>query len=108
MVKDHKADIHEEAIKATPYGIVQYLDQHEDAPAKFEEMKEYMDTIIFTDPTYAKVKDECKLREAACTTWALNGDCEDVSRCTFIVMSHDYLLAFLQLAHQLVILLLCT
>lgn len=86
MLAQYKERVLEVSIQSdSPYGIKQYLDQHTDAPAKYDAMREYMDTVVFMDPTYVKVRDQCKLRSATCITWAGLGECESVRMCCIYI-----------------------
>jgi hypothetical protein len=64
----------------TPYGVEQRVDGVDSGKTKavLENVTKYMDEIVFKDPLYGKVKEECKLRNKLCAFWSASGECDAV------------------------------
>jgi hypothetical protein len=75
----------DETLLQTPYGMTQHLnfeEHHDDAINQvMSNMTEYMEGVIFVDPTFENVKHTCKNRHDNCAYWVAIGECEAVRAC---------------------------
>jgi len=62
----------------TPYGVSQSIVGERGAEVRtiVNNVTNYMDKIVFVDPKYHKVKNDCKNRHELCAFWSLIGECE--------------------------------
>lgn len=78
--EENKEEEEEPDLTETPYGVAQTAEgKHEAATLKIiENVTKYMDEIVFVDPAYSKIKNDCKNRNKLCAFWAHIGECEKV------------------------------
>lgn len=86
MIQKAKGEAEEvtpEELLETPFGVAQTVEMTgENGPktqAIVENVTNYMNTVVFVEERYQKVKDECKNRNRQCAFWAAIGECEAVS-----------------------------
>eukprot|EP00547_Thalassionema_nitzschioides_P006061 CAMPEP_0194207460 /NCGR_PEP_ID=MMETSP0156-20130528/6190_1 /TAXON_ID=33649 /ORGANISM="Thalassionema nitzschioides, Strain L26-B" /LENGTH=456 /DNA_ID=CAMNT_0038934231 /DNA_START=10 /DNA_END=1380 /DNA_ORIENTATION=- len=65
-------------LEETLFGVAQNPDgdRKEEILKVIENVTKYMEEIVFVDPAYSKIKNDCKNRNKLCAFWALIGECD--------------------------------
>jgi len=63
-----------EADEETPYGMSQIIQTEDDREA-LQDMIDYMEHVVFIDPTYQGAMKHCKNRHNSCVGWSIRGEC---------------------------------
>jgi prolyl 4-hydroxylase len=63
-------------LEETPWGVAQDVEDDDETRRIIAETEEYMKNVVFVDPKYESVKDQCKNRNSQCVFWASSGECE--------------------------------